>query len=400
MPTLPTTPTLLLLLAQSGEVAESLAPGFVRFQEKGLAFLHFLPILGVGLLLLGITIVLTIWIGRPSFPYDRLTTNAFANNLVRHLVRIVVLLTGTLLALEFMGASALVGAVLGTAGLTGLAVGFAFRDIVENYLAGVLLSLRQPFAPQDLVEVSGHEGRVVRLTGRETILMTLEGNHVRIPNSTVFKSVMTNFTRNPRRRLTIRVGVAPWVDLTSALTLGRELLMAFPGVLETPTPSARVQELGDSSVELRFSAWVNQKETDFGKARSEATRLLKEAFEDAGIDTPPPEFGVRILADSPGEPPSDTASPSSSDTLQPWGPASGPPRGVPSPQSRSPQDRPPPDVRSSPGDAVRIPEEPRPPVEELELSPDTSIEEEIARELEATPDEPNLLDKEKDLRRS
>ena len=83
----------------------------------------------------------------------------------------------------------------------GLAVGFALRDLVENYIASLMLSLRQPFAPNDQVLIEGFEGRVVRLTSRATILMTLDGNHVRIPNAVVFKGTIVNLSHNPERRL-------------------------------------------------------------------------------------------------------------------------------------------------------------------------------------------------------
>lgn len=326
-----------------------MAPAAERFREKGTAFLQFLPVLLVGFLIVVLTFLAAGVAGRVSVPYDWITRNPFANNLLRHAARAVVVLTGLLLALELLGATALVGAVLGTAGLAGLAIGFAFRDIVENYLAGVILSLRQPFAPQDHIEIAGHEGQIVRLTGRETVLMTLDGNHVRIPNSTVFKDVMTNFTRNPRRRFTVRVGVAPWEDLSRALEVGRTTLHGLPGVLEHPAVAARVHELGDSSVELRFFGWVDQTDADFGKVRSEAVRAVKEAFEREGIATPPPEYGVRMLERG--------------DEEQSPAPSAPPPRAAPS----------------------------EGPTAQADISRDTTIEEEIARELADSPEE-NLLE--------
>jgi small conductance mechanosensitive channel len=342
-------------------VEESLAarwaPTMARFEEKGLAFVRFLPVLVAGLLILGFTVFVAYWAGRPRFPYNRIVASSFAADTLRLLVRLVIVLVGTLLALDLMGAGALVGAVIGTAGLAGLALGFAFRDIAENYLAGILLSLRQPFMPRDHIDIGGHEGRVVRLTGRETVLMTLDGNHVRIPNTTVFKGIVTNFSRNPRRRFLVRIGVAPTEDLTRALSLGREILGGLTGVLETPPVAARVQKLGDSSVELRFLGWVDQTVTDFGKARSEAIRLVKEGFDAAGIETPPPEYGVRIL-DGPAE--------------SSFGvdlPAQG------ARQGQAETDGP----RSTEVSA------------EADLAPDTTIEEEIERELRESSEE-NLLE--------
>jgi small conductance mechanosensitive channel len=333
-------------------LSKRLAPAAERFREKGTAFVQFLPVLTVGLLLFGLTVLAAIWVGRPRFPYERLTPNVFAQSVLRQVARTVVVLTGILLTLELLGATALVGAVLGTAGLFGLGIGFAFRDIAENYLSGILLSLRQPFAPMDHVQLSGHEGKVVRLTGRETILMTLDGNHVRIPNTLVFKGVLTNFTRNPRRRFQIQVGIAPDEDLTRALRVGKQAILDLPGILEHPPVTGRVQELAASSVELRFSGWVDQGTADYGKVRSEATRVLKEALEGEGVRTPPPEYGIRILEGSTAE----------------AAPTPGP----------------------TPREATRPPD-PAKPTSEADVAPDTTIEEQIAEDLRQSKEE-NFLD--------
>jgi small conductance mechanosensitive channel len=335
-------------------LAKRLEPAVERFREKGTAFIQFLPVLTVGLLLLSLTILTAILIGRPRFPYEHLTPNVFAQSVLRQVARTVVALVGILLTLELLGATALVGAVLGTAGLFGLAIGFAFRDIAENYLAGILLSLRQPFAPMDHVELSGHEGKVVRLTGRETILMTLDGNHVRIPNTLVFKGILTNFTRNPRRRFQIQVGIAPEEDITRTLRVAKEAIEALPGILERPPVTGRILELAASSVELRFSGWVDQTSTDYGKVRSEATRTLKEALEREGVRTPPPEYGVRIL-DHTG----DEDAP------------------APLPESRK---------AAAPPSAP-----PSEPASEPDVAPDTTIEEQIAEDLRKSGEE-NFLE--------
>jgi small conductance mechanosensitive channel len=346
------------------DLRKRLAPAWERMEEKTVAFVRFLPTLLVGLALVAGAVLLAVWTGRRSFPYDRLTGNAFARSFLRQVVRTVIVLMGVILALDLMGATALVGAVLGAAGLLGIAVGFAFRDIVENYLAGVLLSLRQPFAPNDHLQLAGQEGRVARLTGRETILMTLDGNHVRIPNAIVYKEVMTNFTRNPRRRFMVAVSVAPWEDVGRALTLGKNAVRALPGVLDQPVVSGRIQEIGDSSVQLRIFGWVDQSRADFGKVRSEALRAVKEAYEREGVATPPPEYGIRILEGAGAD----------------LGPA-----GLEK------------DFRPTPGAAAPDgpPHPPRPrhaelPEETADVSPDTTIEEEIARE-RAESEEEDLL---------
>ena len=96
--------------------------------------------------------------------------------------------------LQLAGLTRLAVTVLGGTGLFGIIVGFAFRDIAENFLASVLLSVRNPFSTGDLIEVAGNTGIVQNLNVRSTVLLTLAGNYVQIPNANVYKSTITNFS--------------------------------------------------------------------------------------------------------------------------------------------------------------------------------------------------------------
>lgn len=252
-----------------------------------------MPLVLVALVVLVAAWAVGRWISRRSV-LDRVARhNPFLQDLVRTTVRWAVLVAGIVLALEIIGATKLVGAVLGTAGVLGVALGFAFRDILENYLAGVLMSLRQPFAPRDHVVIDGNEGIVVALTSRATILMTLDGNHLRLPNALVFRSVTLNYTRNPRRRFEFDVGVGDGEDLLAAQQIGIAELRALEGVLDEPPARAQVRELGDSAVQVRFQAWVDQRSHDFRLVRSEAIRRVKEALDAAGVELPVPTYRLQ-----------------------------------------------------------------------------------------------------------
>lgn len=253
-----------------------------------------LPLLAVALGIFVLFWLLAGWIGRREAIFNRLAANRFLADLLAQAVRVAVILAGLLIALQIMDATGLVAALAGTAGLIGLALGFAFRDLVENYIASVLLSLRQPFLPHDQVLIEGHEGKVVRLTSRATILITLDGNHVRIPNAQVFKGVIVNYTRNPRRRFDFKVGVDVETELAEAQALGLETLHAMPGILDDPPPQGWVEELGDSNVVVHLFGWVDQRETDWHKARGEAIQRVKVAFDAAGIAMPEPIFNLRV----------------------------------------------------------------------------------------------------------
>jgi small-conductance mechanosensitive channel len=196
--------------------------------------------------------------------------------------------------LEILDATALAGAIIGVAGVAGIALGFAFRNIVENYLAGILLSMRNPFSTGDAVEIDGFQGKVVRLTSRDTVLMTFDGNHLRIPNSKIITSVLINFSRNPLRRFDFAIGVSTELDLVAVHNLGMEILDSMTSVLENPGPNIIIEALGDSTVNMRFFAWIDQRESGFGKTKSEAIRLVKDAFDQAHFDMPEPTYRVQL----------------------------------------------------------------------------------------------------------
>ena len=120
---------------------------------------------------------------------------------------IPVFLLGIYFVLQVAGLTRLALTVLGGTGLIGIIIGFAFRDIAENFLASLLLSVRNPFRSGDLVKVAGHTGVVQNLNTRSTILLTLDGSHVQIPNATVYKNTIENFSSNPNRRANFTVGI-------------------------------------------------------------------------------------------------------------------------------------------------------------------------------------------------
>lgn len=273
---------------------ERLQPALRKLEDRWYELVVYLPLLGLAIIVLLVFAGLSRLLGRVRLPFRRLSTNPFLRDLARQVLRGAVLLAGLLLALEILDATALAGAVLGTAGVFGIAVGFAFRDLVENFIASVLLSLRQPFEPNDLVTIDGLEGKVVRLTSRATVLMTLDGNHLRIPNAKVFKGVILNYSRNPMRRFDFGVGVGVEEDLVEAQHLGVEILATTDGVAAEPPPTALVDSLGDSSVTVRYYGWVDQREASFAVVRGEAIRRVKSALEDAGIDLPEPIYRLRL----------------------------------------------------------------------------------------------------------
>ncbi len=253
------------------------------------------PLYVAALVIILIALLLAALVGRIRLP-SRLRPNGFVASLINGAVRTVILLIGFVIALDMIGATAVLGSVLGAAGVAGVAIGFAVRDVLENYLAGFLLSLRHPFTTNDLVTIDGNEGTVLRLTPRSTILLGLDGNHIRIPNATVFKTVIINFTQEPKRRFSFNVGVDVEADLVSTRDLVLGTLRGMEGILDDPSPVCNVDSIGDSNMVLFVGGWMDQSTHDFGRIRSEAIRLVKEALDEALIGMPEPIFNVRLTS--------------------------------------------------------------------------------------------------------
>ena len=276
------------------DVEDRVKPAITRVKQYLINVTQKLPIIGVALAVMIVFWLISRLVTHWDLPYQRLGLNGLLRNLVRQFLRKGIFLIGVLLAFDILDLTALVGALLGTVGVVGLAIGFAFKDIVENYLAGLLLSIRRPFDLNDLVMIESHQGRVIRLTSSELVLMTLEGNHVRIPNATVFKSFIYNFSINPRRRFDFGVGVGVNEDLVDVREYGCGVLRKMEGVLAEPAPFMIVEELGDYNVLVRFFGWIDQRKADFAKVRGEAIRRVKLALDEAGLDMPEPIQTIRL----------------------------------------------------------------------------------------------------------
>ena len=215
-------------------------------------------------------------------------------DLVSQTISILIKLAGFIIALQILGAGSLVGAVLGTAGVIGLGISFAFKDIIENYIAGVILSIKQPFFKGDLVNIEGVEGIIQRMTTRMTMVKSLDGNNISIPNAKVFKANIINYSTNPYRRFEFQVGIMADGNPNEARKIGLNAMLEMDSILDDPAPVAVTDSLGDSSILIIFYGWINQNEVDFSQIRSLAMSAVKDAIEKAGIDIPDPSYIVKI----------------------------------------------------------------------------------------------------------
>ena len=269
-----------------------------------------LPALLFGLVILALSAgagLLVTW-GARAFLRRRVRASLLRSVMARGM-GVLVFLFGFYIVLRVSGLTQLALTIVGGTGLIGLALGIAFRDITENFLASIFLSAQRPFETGDLVEVTGVTGYVQQLNVRTTILMTLEGNLVQIPNASVYKNNLRNFTANANRREDFVVGIGYDDSINEAQEIARKVLAEHPAVLNDPEPWVLADSLGRATVNLRVYFWLNGREHSWLKVRSSVIRLVKIAFQQRGISMPdearevifPQGIPVTMLDREPGE---------------------------------------------------------------------------------------------------
>ena len=271
-----------------------LNPAVKRFTARLDQYPIFLPIIAIAFSVFASIVFLGSRPARLRRPWERIAPNAFIADLFRTLVRIIFVIAGIVTALDIMNATALPSEILGAAGLMGLAVGFAVRDTVENFIVSVMLSIRQPFRPNDMVEINGDRGKVIRLTSRAAILPSFDGNHIRIPNPTVFKSRIINFSLNRERRFQFTICVELGAELAIVRNLAADTVQALPLILDEPAVSVWIGDITDSGVEVIVTGWIDQNKTSLVAARCEALRLVKVAITASGVIIPDTTYTIRL----------------------------------------------------------------------------------------------------------
>ncbi len=295
-------------VTETADIGDRLNPAFDRFRTRIDQVIVFLPLALIAALVFTLVVLVGFAIARLRQPWERLAPNAFVAEIYRQLLRITFVILGIVIALDILNATALLSTILGAAGIIGLALGFAVRDTVENFIASVMLSFRQPFRPNDTVEINGDTGKVIRLTSRATILLSFDGNHIRIPNATVFKSRIINYSQNAERRFMFSVMVERSADLQATRQLVENTVQKLPFILSEPAAQTWIETLHPAGIELVVTGWVDQNETSIVRAKGEALRQVKLSIQDAGVIIPDATQAITLTRDTsgPSTPPRET----------------------------------------------------------------------------------------------
>jgi small-conductance mechanosensitive channel len=264
-----------------------LGPAMTGLRDLGRSAVRSLPLVALSLVILllaGLMARGAAALARHAFRHRALTP--FLHNVMAKAIASAVFIVGLYVVLRVAGLTTVALTVMGGTGLLGLVLGIAFRGITENFLASIFLSIQKPFRTGDLILVGDVLGYVQRLTNRATVIMTLEGNLVQIPNATVYRSAICNYTSNPNRREAFMIGIGYDDAIDRAQSVAMSVLAAHPAVLKDPEPLVLVDDLGTATVNLKIYFWLDGSQHSWLKVRSSVIRLVKRAFQTSRISMP------------------------------------------------------------------------------------------------------------------
>lgn len=202
------------------------------------------------------------------------------------LIKWLILIFGSLIAATIIVPSLNPADLIAGLGVSSVAIGFAFKDILQNWLAGLLLLLRQPFEIGDQIEASGFEGTVKHIETRATIVTTYDGQRAVIPNSEIYTNAVLVKTGEKQRRTQYDIGIGYADDIDEACEIIKSTIGKLDGIETNPAPEAFVWDLAASWVTIRARWWTNSQRGDIVANRSHIIRAVKYALDEAGIDMP------------------------------------------------------------------------------------------------------------------
>jgi len=218
---------------------------------------------------------------------EKKMSDSLLANFLAGLVRGIILLMGILFVLRFWGFTGVVTSVLTGAGISAFIIGFALKDIGENFLAGILLAFKRPFKIGDMIEIIGIKGRVIKLNLRDTQIKTEDGKDVYMPNGSIVKNPLINFTIDGFIRNQFDIALDHGSDYNGAIQIMEDNLKNVKGILKgNRDPEIVIKEVTNNAIIITVFFWVNtfNRVPPFNKVKSQAIIAVIKALEEAGYN--------------------------------------------------------------------------------------------------------------------
>jgi len=273
-----------------------------RLRELFASFVELLPQIAFALIFIVITALaakFAVMVYRKAVSRTRLRS-ALIEVLAKFL-GIVIWVVGLLIAATIMFPDLTPGNLLAGLGIGSIAIGFAFKDIFENFLAGVFILLREPMRIGDYMECEGVEGFVQKITLRDTYVRQSDGQLVVAPNAMLFTNPVFVVTDRSLRRVTVTCGVAYGEDVDVAREVIRHAVKSVDSVEEDRPPQIFAEAFADSSINFEISWWTGSRPVEVRQSRDKVVAAVKRALDEAGIEIPFPHRTLLFKGSLPGE---------------------------------------------------------------------------------------------------
>ena len=253
------------------------------------SFVSFIPVIVIAIVVLLVTALVA---GFATSIVDKIVGKTdirpSLRNLIETLVKLGIWIVGIMLAAIIAFPDLTPGSLFAGLGIGAVAIGFAFQDIFENFLAGVLIMLREKMRIGDTIECEGIEGKVEHITLRETHVRSLSGELTVVPNSILFKNPVEILTDKEQRRFDVVVGVSYDTNLDQAADVIRTAVESVDGINIDKGIDVFAQEFNSSSVDFKVRWWTGSTNRDGHESRDKVVRAIKAGLDNAGIEIPFP----------------------------------------------------------------------------------------------------------------
>ncbi|MEE8230646.1 MAG: mechanosensitive ion channel family protein, partial [Qipengyuania citrea] len=260
-----------------------------QLQDMGEGFVASLPSIAIAIFILFITWILARFAARISdMLVGRTDLRASLKTLIDTLVKLGIWVAGIFIAAVVVLPGLTAASLLAGLGIGAVAIGFAFQDVFENFLAGVLIMVREKMRIGDVIECEGISGKVEHITLRETHIRKLSGELTVVPNSILFKNPVEIVTDESQRRHEVVVGVSYDTQLDHAASVIRRAVEGVDHVLASKGIDIFAQEFNSSSVDFLVRWWAGSSPRDGWESKDKVIRAIKAALDDAEIEIPFP----------------------------------------------------------------------------------------------------------------
>lgn len=229
---------------------------------------------------------------------SRFSDNTAVNRLLATIGTAVFVMVMLFVVLGILKLDTALKSLLAGAGVAGLAIGLALQEPIVNLFSGIMMSVRQYIKINDLVETNGYMGTIEKISLRSTVVRTFQGQEVILPNKMVYNNPLTNYTSSGQRRVDLACGISYGEDLDKVERVAIEAIEKHTQIDNSRPVELLFTEFGNSSINFTLRFWLDQvRQPDFMKARHEAIKALKKAFDQNDIVIPFPirtlDFGIK-----------------------------------------------------------------------------------------------------------